>query len=589
MNPNSKQALENEAQGVEEEGEDIDYDVVYGGVDVNAPSEKSPEVKDSYRKIFGDVLKQGSKEFLIGAGGIYGDLAELAGIDLSSQLPGQQARNRSEFETLQKMQQPGYEPSFSDIYSLSDEDIAPSGRLPTSQSLREVNDLLGGPGKAKTKAGRYAGRIGNRVGSNAALGVFNPLPGIASGGAGQAVEEFGYGPLEQAAAEIVAALVSPGSSGTSTLSSSKKAVQDKIANLRKLGYADEEITLAINAASKGKVKGINASKGEATENAFKQFKEHSDELVGDILSDSITGYERGPKHVHQLASDAYGEVADKARNLKITKVEPFFDTIDWAIKETRRNLGNGKEAQDFIERLTKAGLEAVEKPNADAFMNFYRELNSVGNWMGRNQKDRIINRVKDSIKDTFRSEGSTGTKLAEQFEAVNAGVRKAYQAEELHHVLNRAMTQEGLDYKKFNKLFDNSSNVDLFKEVLGPTQTENLIKISKVGKEVGDFDKAWKSTHSLTGGVAGELANNLSAKYFFYHGDWASLAKVVGTKIGAKKIKEIAERSLTDPAFQNLWLHALHSIKNGSAKSFRSVNDAMKKYLEKEGLEIGLD
>src|SRR5574338_894969 len=190
MNPNETQALEEEEVGIDEAGEDIDFDAIYGGVDVDVSDiPKSPELEKSYSDIFKDVAKQGIKETLIGAGGAYGDLLELAGLN-AKQLPGQKARNQAEFEILEKMQQPGYKPSFSDIMMLSgDVDIAPEfGGLPTSQDLRDLNDFVGGPGEAETPQGKYAGRIGKLYGTGLAFGQVNPLPAVVGGGAGQAVE-----------------------------------------------------------------------------------------------------------------------------------------------------------------------------------------------------------------------------------------------------------------------------------------------------------------------------------------------------------------------------------------------------------------
>lgn len=591
MNPNQTQAVEDEELGVEEEQVDFDYDSVYGGLELDVSDEpKSQELQNDYSKIFKDIAKQGTKEFLIGLGGTWGDLAELAEVN-PSQSQASKNRNNSEFDTLEKIRNPDYQPTFSDLYSLSsDDDIAPNTfSLPTSQSLRNVNSAIGGPGEAETEQGRYAGRIGGNYGSSVALGQINPVPAAASGLAGQLAEEKGAGPLTQTAIEIASILLSQGRSGKNIANSGKKEVQSKVNQMRNLGYTDDEITLAINSASKGQAGTVRASKGANTEKAFESFKNKSEEIVNDILTSEIQGFEKGPKAVHQLASDAYGEVAEKAKNLKITRVDPFIDSIDSAIKDVKRNLGTSKEAKDFVERLTSAGLDAVEKPNADSFINFYKELNSMGNWMTRNQKDRIISNVKNSIKDTFKAEGKEGTKLAEEFEKVNSGIRKAYLAEDVSDIIGKATTQEGLNFTKLNKAFDKKENVQLFEEVLGKSQTDNLKKVSNLGKEIKDYDKAWKSTNLLKGNLAADLARTGAGGYFLYQADYKGLAGVLATKGGTAIAKKLAEKSLTDPKFQNLWIRGLHSLKNGSAKSFRSINQDMKRYLNDEGIDIDLD
>ncbi len=587
MNPNSAQAIQREDSGIEEEEEDVDYDALYGGLDVDSSPEKSPEIKNDYKKIFGDVAKQGIKETLIGAGGTWGDLAELAG--LNKQNPSQEVKNTRDFSTLEKFQDPEYQPSFSDLYSLSDdEDIgAPSSKLPTSQSLGELNDALGGPGEAETTPGKFAGRAGKLYGAGLAFGQVNPTPAIAAGVAGQGVEEAKGGPLLQAAAEIAAMLVTQGRSGKNLVSSTKKQVQDKINDLRKLGYTEEDITLAINSESKKRVK--MASKGKKTEEAFENFAEHSDQMVSDILSSEIPGIEQGTKHVHQMASDAYGQVAQQASNLTITNSKPFLDASKRVVDQLQKTLGSNPEAHSFIQRISDAAIHSTQYPTADSFMNFYKELNSMGNWLGRSQKDRLISQVKDGIKETFRSEGKAGRDLANKFEEVNAGVRKAFQAEEVHNLIQKTATQNGIDYKKMNKLFDKPENVHLMEDVLGVSQTNNLRMISKTGKEIGNFDKAWKAVNNFKVGTAADVARGTVGSYYLYQGDWEGLAKVAASKIGTTAIKKLAEKSLTDPKFQNLLIKGMHSIKNASPKAFVSANEAMKKYLVEEGIDIDLD
>lgn len=571
----------------EADGEDLDAFAEYRPQEeeINAvKAEKNkPKKQLTNTEIAKDVAKQGSKEFLIGIGGTWGDLAELAGVN--KQTPASKAKTSRDFETLDRMEQPGYTPSFSDFASLSeDDDYLPSSfRLPTSESLREVNESIGGPGEAESGLGRFAGRAGKLYGSGLALGQANPLPALAGGAAGQAAEELGAGPLTQAAAEIAAMLLSPGQAGKKVLQGSlKQEVADKINKLRQLGYAEEDITLAINSASKGKKLGVKASKGSKTEKAFEDFAERSDQMVSDILNAEIPGIEHGTQHVHQMASDAYGQVAQQAANITIRDSTPFIDSATGVVRELRRNLGRNPEAETFLNRLHDAVVSSTQNPTAENFMNFYKELNKAGNWMNRSQKDRLITQVKNGIKDTFRAEGKAGRQLADDFERVNTGIQRAYRAEEVHNLLQKTATQSGNDYKKMHKLFDNADNYQLFEQVLGPRQTENLQMIAKTGKEVKDFDKAYKAT-SLFTGTTTSMASQLG--YLVYSGNWAAAAAL---KIGEAGARKLAELSLTDPRFQNLIIRGLHAIKSESPKIFRSVNEAMEKYLDEQGIQANL-
>lgn len=569
----------------ESDGEDLD-----AFADYRPREEEIEEVKAEKRKpkkppttweSVKDYAKQATKETLIGVGGTWGDLAELAGLGNKGGTPGQKSRWDAEAEILDKMNQPGYKPSFSDIYMLSgDSDIAPEPfSLPTTKDLESVNDFLGGPGEPETDAGRYGKRQGRLYGSGLAFGQVNPIPALAAGGVGQVVEDQGGGPLLQAASEIATLLLTQGrGAGKTLVGSAKKEVSDKINKLRQLGYTEEEITLAINSASKGKNLGIKASKGAKTEQAFENFAEHSNQMVSDILTAEIPGIERGVANVHQMASDAYGQVAREASQLVIRDSTPFIDSATNVVREVRRNLGRNPEAETFLNRLHDAVVASTQNPTAENYMNFYKELNKAGNWMSRNQKDRLLTQVKNGIKDTFRSEGPQGRQLAQKFEEANAGIRKAFQAEEVHELIQKTATQEGIDFKKLNKLFDKPDNVHLFEDVLGARQTANLQQIAKTGKEVKDFDKAWKAT-SLVTGTPTSMATNLG--YLIYSGNWPAIVGLKGMEAVGRKL---SEKALTDPKFQNLIIRGLHAIKNESPKSFRAAHDAMNEYLEEQGV-----
>ncbi len=588
MNPNKQQALEQEQAGIDEVGEDIDYDSVYGGLDVeglNTP--KSKELKNSYSEIFKDVTKQGVKETLIGAGGAYGDLLDLIGLNSKEQLPAEKSRNSMQFDTLEKMNQPGYKPSFSDISSLSDDDVAPSfSGLPTSESLTEFNEMIGGPGKAETKAGQYAGRAGKLIGAGLAFGQLNPIAGIVGGAAGQATEDLGGGPLMQAAAEITGMVLTPQGGLKKLLTSNKKEIADKISQLRNLGYTEEDITLAINSAYKNGKRTKIASRGAQTDQAFENFSQNSDKIISEILSAEIPGIEKGVKHVHEVASDLYGQVAKEGSKLTITNSKPFLDASRKVVDQLQNTLGKNPDAQSFIKRISEAAVDATQYPSAEKMMNFYKELNSMGNWLGRSQKDHLISQLKEGVKETFKSEGKAGRELAKKFEEANKGIQQAYKAQDVHDLIQKVTSQNGIDYKRFNKIFDKKENVQLFKDVLGPEQTKNIKMIGKIGSEVKDFDKAWKVANAFKAGTPTDIVRSGLGMYYIYQGDWEGLAKVAATKLGSAAIRKVAEKSLTDPKFQNLLIRGLHAVKVESPKLMKSANEGMKRYLEEEGIDL---
>ncbi len=577
---------QDEADGEEiEDWEQVrprEEEVAFAKADKNKPKKQFTP-----REIAKDVAKQGGKELLIGLGGTYGDLAELAG--LNKQIPSQEAKPKQDFETLEKLSRPGYKPSFADISSLSeDDDLMPaSTQLPTSESLRGFNEAVGGPGKAETEPGRYAGRIGKLAGQGLAFGQVNPAPAAVAGGAGQYVEEQGGSPLAQAAAEIAGLLLTPAGKARA-LTSGKEKVRGMIDELRNLGYTDEQITLAINSANKNSKLVKAASKGTKTEQAFENFAEHSDDLIGNILAKEVPGFEKGAQEVHQLASDAYGEVAKQGSNLVIKDSTPFTKSVKFVEDEIRKNLDISDEATSFITRINKASEAAKNSPTAESMMNFYKELNKAGTWMGRSEKDRLLTHLKNGIKDSFRSQGKEGVELANNFEKVNKGIRKAFLAEDVGDILTKAKVEGKIDYKKLNKSLDKPDNIKLFEEVLGKDQAKNLKTISNVGKQVKDFDKSWKTANSFSSGMKLDTAHGLGSLYFLYQGDWKNLAITLGAKGSIALSRRLAEKSLTDPKFQNLMIKGLHAVKSESPRLMKSANEGMKKYLEEQGVDIDL-
>lgn len=550
---------------------------------VNKKSEtKQPTKKKDVAK---DVAKQVGKEILIGVGGAYGDLADLFGLKTDNEQRNE--RSSREFQALERMEQPGYVPNYHDIETATGSLIEPQPfNFPTSEQVRRGVAELGGPGEAETIEGRYAGNAAKIFGQGLAFGLVNPFPAAVAGVTGEGVKDIGGGELAKAAAEIVALITTPGQLGRKLVGSASKKGQEIIKGLRDLGYTEEQITLAINSASKGKAFGSKARKSAKTEQAFEDFIETSDKMVSDILTKEIPGIEKGTKHIHEMASDMYGRVAKEAGNITIRDSTPFINSATSVVNQLRKNLGKNPEAEPFLKRIAEAVVDSTKNPTAESFMNFYKELNSMGNWMGRAQKDRLITEIKNGIKDTFKREGVEGQKFAKRFEEANRGIQKAYQAEEAHNILQKAVTQDGTDFKKMNKLFDNADNVESLQKALGIKQTENLQRISKAGSQIQNFDKAWKSTHLLQGSHLLDIVRGGAASYYIFKGDLEGLAGVLATKAGGVAVKKLAEKSLTDPRYQNIIIKGLHAIRDNSPRTFGKVQEELKRYLKDEKIDL---
>ncbi len=575
--------------------EQKDDDEIYGGLEVGEYQRpKSIQSKfDAFkeRALEGgkEVVGQIAKNVTAGALGGYGDLASLIGINPAEGYitPGEKARYESESNILEKMQKPGYKPSFTDLYGLSsDDDIAPQlSRLPQTGEIKEKIEDLGGPGSPIFPEGEVAQRASQIYGNGLAFGMVNPVPALAGGTAGETAKFLGAGPIGQTVAEIAAMLATQGRSNP--LTSTNPAIRSRIESLRKAGYNDQDITLAINAAKSGsnRVKGAKAT--SASENAFEGTLAKSEGLFQDVLSDVFPGIEKGVPHLHQVARDAYGQVARGARNLRIKDPSRFQKTADNVVKRLKNTLGENTEAAPFIKRIEDAATAAHGNPTADTFINFYQELNEMGKWVDPKNRERLITHVKDGIKSTFRNAGPEGKQLANQFEEVNRGVQRAYQAEAVTDLLGQAFTVEGIDWNKTLKLFDKQKNWDVLEKGLGHTQTQNLRQIAKVGKDVGDFRKSLGTLQK--GGKLSGWINTAKGAGFVYalaNGHYKSAALLAGGHLSKEAYSRLQTRLLTDPKFQNVFLRTLNAIKTSSPQALQRSSNALRDIAQEEGIDV---
>ena len=557
--------------------------------------EPQESFRDRVRRGYKDVAQQSAVGGTSGLLGSYGNIADLIGVNPEQGYinPGEKTQYGLESDILNKMKQPGYKPSVSDIYALSDEDITPRfSRLPTSKDISQTIEELGGPGESTTPEGSVARRASEIYGGGLSLGVGGVVPALAAGGAGEATKALGGGPLAQAAAEIVTMLATQGRSASSALTSNNPAVKAEIDALRKLGYADKDITLAINAQKAGsnRVKGAKAT--SASEKAFEETLGKSEGLFNEVLESSFPGYEKGTEHLHQVASDAYGQVARDSKNVVIHNPTRFKNTIHNVTTRLKNTLGKNPEAEPFIKRLEEAyDVVAHGNHTGDSYINFYKELNKIGKWMNPKEKEILITHVKNGIKSSFRNSGAEGKVLADKFEQVNKGIQKAYQAEEVSDLISKSSTAEGIDWKKMLKSFDKQKTWDILETGLGKEQAKNLHKISKVGKDVGDFSKALGSKAS--GKVLDKSSTairNLSILWSIWSHNPKYATLGIAAKVGATganaAYRRLQTRLLTDPKFQNIALRAMEAAKSGSDRALIRASQDFEKIAEEEGFDL---
>jgi hypothetical protein len=520
--------------------------------------------------------------------GSYGNLAELTGLNAPEGHinPGEKVQYEMESNILDKLNTPGYKPSLAEIYALSDEDIVPRySRLPTSRDIGKKIEDLGGPGEPTTEGGSWARRSSEIYGGSLSMGLLNPLPAVFGGTAGEIAKVAGGGPIVQAAAEIAAMLVSQGRSNP--LTSSNPIIKARIDTLRKLGYSDKDITLAVNAQKAGSSRVNNAKATRSSNKAFDQAITKSEGLFEDVLSKEFPGIEKGTDYVHRVAGDAYGAVAKEGANLVIKDSIPFIKSATEVVRQLNKNLGRDPDSIPFLNRLKEAVFKSAKNPTAEDMMTFYRELNSRGNWKNPGHMESLINHVKNGIKATFRSAGREGEKLANNFERVNKGVRRAYDAEAVSGLLDKARTVEGVDWKKMLKVLNNKKNVDVFEKGIGKAQTQNLREIAKVSKEVGDFRSSLGKIQQDPNLPSWLKSPTFKAFLYALATGHIKTGLAIGTLGTAKSIySRLQTKLLTDPKYQAPFTRMLQAIKIQSPVALQRASEAFKEAAEEDDIDL---
>jgi hypothetical protein len=122
------------------------------------------------------------------------------------------------------------------------------------------------------------------------------------------------------------------------------------------------------------------------------------------------------------------------------------------------------------------------------------------------------------------------------------------------------------------------------KTAFGEKATKNLQTLSKIGKDVGDFNKKWKG---VTGGLsASDVLSGAGAFAVALQGNYPLAATIIGIKhLGKRGLANFYEKMLTDPAYQSLQIRGLNALKNQSLPTLRNVHNSFKKKLEEDDID----
>lgn len=505
-----------------------------------------------------DVGKQTAQGFGIGALGTYGDILDLLGLQSKEILPGEKEKYNREFDVLEKMQG-GERPSFGDLMELSaDDEIAPRySRLPSSEDVKGIGTKAGLVSQPKTAAGRYGRRIGQLGGAGVVLGGTSILSPIASGAAGQTLEELGAPPWVQAVGEIVAGLKTAPKSKVPITSKSKE-VEEIIGNLRKAGYSEQDLTLAKNALEERKILKKYSSLTPEAENTIQKSIQNSETLFKEQVKKGLPGYaEGGLQYLEKQASNVYQAMEELASTIPIKNKEPVKKAIQDSIAYLEK-YPLLQEQKEFIEFM-KDGLKKLPgAENADFFTGFYRNLGKAGNWGDPKQKEHILGTIRKGIKDTFSQSGKEGEKFGKYFEKTNEAWKHWLNTRDIMQTLEKAQTVDGMNFKKLSSLLNDPKNHDLAKKALGQEQLNNIKSISEGAQSIESLLKQIpKNDKSIQ-----ELKLLSSIHSLLVHGNKAPLAAFIGLE-GAKRI---STSLLIDPEKQNIMKKLINAAKNNSSE-----------------------
>lgn len=516
-----------------------------------------------------DILKQGAQGFGIGAMGTYGDILDLFGLQSKEILPGEQAAYGVESQILNKMNEPGYKPSFSDFYALSgDDDIAPRfSRLPSSQDVEQLGTELGLISEPKTAAGRYARRMGKLGGGGAAFGGGGLLAPIIAGAAGQTLEELNAPPWMQAAAEIIATLKYAPKSSVPITSKSKE-VKEVINDLRKAGYSEKDITLAKNALEERKILKKYATLTPEAENSIQQGVKNSEDLFKQQIKKGLPGYaEGGIPYLEKQASNLYGSMEELASSVPVKNTEPVRKSIQNAVDylekyplldEQKKFIEFMKDGLNKLEGTKNAGKLAKSGEGgltAEFLTGFYRNLGKAGNWGDPKQKEHLLGMVKQGIKDSFSQSGTEAAQFGKVFEATNEGWKKWLNARDLMQTIEKTQNINGMNFKKLANVLNDPKNHELAKKVLGPEQLENIKTITKGADAIESLLKQIKPSDKTSAAI-----KTLEGIRSIMTGDFRTLGAIMTLEAA----KRLSTSLLIDPNKQNIMKKLIVAAKNKS-------------------------
>lgn len=360
--------------------------------------QKEQEKKFTIGQQLKDVGEQVFTKGVSGAIGSYGNILEAFGLQSPEErsiLPGQREVYNIQSDILEKINR-GERPSFSDLYLLSDDDIAPTySRLPTSKEIENLLESATGIGEGKTPAGRISGRGAKFFGEGVTLpgGGLKSLFGLgASGVAGQSIRESEGSETLATGIEIGGPILQSLTSGK--LFPKTKEGKELLSGGKKIGLTEKQLTPLLQSENKTAILSKFARKGTKSKKLFNSIKE--------TLGETYSNLKKLP------------QAQNKLPNAEQIGLRKNFNSIRNELSKTLAPSPDKEAALNYIENA----LETLRDTNIspEYLINFWQDINKSVRWNSIQGGKKALSQLKEPILSTLKK---VSPEIAGDFEITN--------------------------------------------------------------------------------------------------------------------------------------------------------------------------
>jgi len=536
-----------------------------------------------------DIAKQIPVSALKGAGGAYGNLLQALGVQDKELLPGEKIRTQTEFDVLEKLQEPGYKPTLAEIMQLTDDPIMAGLRgLPTSEDIGKGLEAVGIEAEAETPAGRIAGRGIESLAETAAFAPGSPLFMLASllgGTGGQVIRELG-GPEGLAKGFDIAASLTPAGKG---LVKGVKALK-KIPELTKRGITRLKGVKKIPT----KIKPISRKKFIKTRQLLqKDIKTQINKMTEEKLP--FSKLMKGDNEIWNRFENAFDIVRKEAAT--IDKTAPggknLFVEIAKSINKAKDVAAPSASTRAYVRELrTFRNRLSGKKLSATQWEKQYREINkgirnlskSIDISGGKEGTLDALNELRKLTAESIEINFKDHPEFVKSFKSLNKAYSDYKNNEAVIRLMQPAFSGKGLRGPRFTAIIDSKKGKQVLTRALGKDGYREMLDISKdiqpVNKlfEMLDVEKGnWLGLGRVVGA---HVAKNVVGAVSEPAGKLVYPALYIGK--GIKGIRKRLNNVLLSPAGRREWKAAVDAIKNQDKKRFLTAAAKLSTIMDKD-------